>query len=239
MPYKSHVPGLAKLVERQMRNWELARAQRPQVPVEERPSVQDFITVSRTIGSGGAEVATQLAERLGWPMFDKEILQAMAGDDRIRHHLYEVMDERDLTWFEETARGLCLREASANDYFRRLTETVLSLARQGRAVFLGRGIDLILPMERGLRVRVTASWRQRRDALLQRLGLTREQAEIEIERITLEREEFIRKHFGVDANDPARLDLIINLERLTVSDAVELTLLAARLRGFEGAGLGS
>ncbi|HNQ24088.1 MAG TPA: cytidylate kinase-like family protein [Phycisphaerae bacterium] len=239
MPQRSQLPGLAKLVERQMRNWEIARAQRPDVPTTERPAVQDFIAVSRTVGSGGAEVASQLAERLGWPLFDREILQAMAGDDRIRHHLYEVMDERDLTWFEATARGLNLSEVSANDYFRRLTETVLSLARQSRAIFLGRGIDLILPRDRGLRVRVTAPRRQRLALLSQRLGLSPQETESELERITLEREDFIRRRFGVEANDPVRHDFVVNLERLTVHDAVELILRAARLRGFTGIDAGA
>ncbi|MCP5110323.1 MAG: cytidylate kinase-like family protein, partial [bacterium] len=65
----------SRLVERQMRNWELARAQRVEVPaVPGAKEVEHYVAISRTVGSGGSEVAVLLGERLGWPVFDKEIL---------------------------------------------------------------------------------------------------------------------------------------------------------------------
>jgi hypothetical protein len=82
-------PDLGKLVERQMRNWELSRAQRP-VPQPAAPprQVEDFVTISRLVEAGGQEVAHELGQRLGWPVFDREILQAMAHDDAVRARLY-------------------------------------------------------------------------------------------------------------------------------------------------------
>ena len=223
-------PALAKAVERQMRNWELARAQRLEVAPASRPTVQGFVAISRSVGSGGAAVACALAERLGWPLFDKEILRAMAGDDLIRRQLYESMDERDQSWFEQTLQGLTLRTYSPNDYFQRLTTAVLSLARQGNAVFLGRGADLILPRELGLRVRIIAPRARCLANLAAELKLEPDQAEPELERVTRERADFIRNHFRVEACDPERHDLLLNLERFAVADAVEVIVTAARLR---------
>ena len=215
-----------------MRNWELARAQRLEVAPAHRPTVQAFVAISRAVGSGGAVVARKLSERLHWPLFDKEILQAMAGDDRIRQQLYESMDERDQSWFEETLNGLTLSTYSPNDYFRRLTAAVLSLARQGNAVFLGRGVDLILPSDLGLRVRITAPRARRLANLAAELKLEPDAAEMELERVTRERAEFIRQHFKVEPTNPERQDLVLNLERFEVADAVELIATAARLRGL-------
>ena len=42
-------PGLARLVEREMGKWELARSQRE--AGEARPEVQEFVTVSRGVGT--------------------------------------------------------------------------------------------------------------------------------------------------------------------------------------------
>jgi len=84
------------MVEKQMRNWELAKAQRLTVPEPRRAEVEDFIAISRSVGAGGNSVAVVLGEALGWPVFDKEILQTMAGDDAIRREIYASMDERDI-----------------------------------------------------------------------------------------------------------------------------------------------
>ena len=223
--------GLERLVERQMRNWELARAQRLTVPKEQRADVEDFIAISRLVGAGGRELASRLGELLGWPVFDKELLGAMAGDDAMREHIYSSMDERDMSWSEETLRSIVQPEFVKNDYFHRLTQTVLSIARQGHAVFLGRAIDLILPQNRGLRVRLTAPTERRVKAYAAAGGLNDAEALQELTRIDHERAEFVRRHFQIDPVDATRADLTINLERLSVADAVELILLARERLG--------
>ncbi|MCO6436763.1 MAG: cytidylate kinase-like family protein [Phycisphaerae bacterium] len=216
--------GLSKLVEKQMRNWELARSQRLAMPETTRDSVEDFICISRQVGAAGHEVAGLLASRLNWPLFDKELLDTMAGDDAIRRQVYESMDERDVHWFEEMLRSLLQSEFARNDYFRRLSETVLSIARQGSAIFLGRGVDRILPQDRGLRVRLVAP----REYRIQRIaGLWRlppEQAAVEIDRVEADRAEFLKRYFRAEVDDPSRHDLVVSLARFTPVQAVELIL---------------
>jgi len=218
-----------------MRNWELlARAQRAaDEPRTDKPArgVFDFVSISREIGSGGFEVAATLGERLGWPVFDKQILQAMAGDDKVRARLYEAMDERDETWLESVMRWLMQGELRRDDYFHRLSETVLALARQSHAVFLGRGTDLILPREAGLRVRIVAPEKQRVQTLARRNGWDAKAAAAELERIGAERTDFIRNHFGKDEADPLRFDLTLNTGRMTPAQAVELIVYVLRRRG--------
>ena len=214
----------AKLVERQMRNWELARAQSLSVPAPQREEVEDFISLSRSVGTGGQEVATMLGQRLGWPVFDKEILGMMAGDDDLRRQVYASMDERDLSWYEENLRALMQPEFVKNDYFRCLTKAILSLARQGHGIFLGRGVDLILPQRVGFRVRLEARFETRVENFGKRRGLTPDQARAEVKRFEEEQAGFIRHHFGVDFADPTRYDLVVNLERLTPGQAVEMIL---------------
>ena len=218
----------ARLVERQMRNWELARAQRLSVPAPQRKDVEDFIAVSRAVGAGGVEVAARLGEALNWPVFDREILDVMAGDDEMRRQVYASMDERDMSWFEETASSLLQPEVVKNDYFHRLTETVLSLARQGHAVFLGRGADLILPQDIGFRVRLVAPRGTCVANLARRRNLSHKEAEAQVARLERQRAEFTQHHFQIDAADQTRHDLIINMGRFAPDQAVNL-ILSARL----------
>jgi cytidylate kinase len=222
---------LARAVEKQMRNWELAKAQRRTVPEPRRPEVEDFIAVSRQVGAGGRSISELLGERLGWPVFDKEILQAMAGDDTIRREIYASMDERDIGWYEETLRSLIQREFVKNDYFHRLTQTVLSIARQGHGVFLGRGIDLILPRRVGFRVRLVAPKEACVKNYAERHQIPLEQAEADVPRIEAEREEFIRRHFQVEADEPTRWDLVVNTGKFAFAQATDLILDARQRTG--------
>ena len=225
---------VAKVLERQMRNWELARAQRRTVPQVQRPEVEEFIAVSRGVATGGGEVAAHVGEQLGWPIFDKEILDLMAGDDTLRRQLYTSMDERDLGWCEEALRSLMHHEFVKNDYFRRLTETVLSIARQGHAIFLGRGCDLILPRHIGFRVRLIAPIASCVAQYAHEHDLTKDAATDEIRRIEEDRNTFIRNRYNVDPGDPTRFDLTINMERFSPSEAVELILCARKDLGLAG-----
>jgi hypothetical protein len=226
-----HDPALASAVERQLRDWSIARQQRLEsAPALPGRTVHDFITISRSVGCEGDAVARLVGERLGWPVFDKEILQAMAGDDQARKELYQSLDGRDMSWVEEATTAFLHPDFVRNDYFRRLVETAFSLARGGPAVFLGRGVDLILPRERGLRVRLGAS----RDACVAAYaaarGLPAAEARRQVDRIEKERAEFIRHHFRVEATDLSRFDLGINLDHISVRDAAELIIAAHNLR---------
>jgi cytidylate kinase len=223
-------PALARLVDRQMRNWELARSQRLAVPEPKRPEVEDFLCLSRLVGVNGLDVAGRLARRLDWPMFDKELLDAMAGNDRIRRLIYTTMDERDLSWGEAMLRTLGQPELARDDYFHRLCDTVLTLARQGSCVFVGRGADLILPHDRGFRVQLIAARAHRIDALARHRKLTPARAEQELERTERDRAQFLRRHFGASLDDAARHDLTVNLDRFTSDQAVDVVLAARDLR---------
>jgi cytidylate kinase len=157
----------------------------------------------------------------------------MAGDDSYRERLYSTMDERDLSWIEECLRSLSGDHYAKNDYFRRLRETVLALARKGHAIFLGRAADLILPQNVGLRVRLEAGREFRINQFAKANSLALDKAEQGVDGLEQDRAKFFLNHFGVDAAEPTRHDLIINVERFGTKQAVELIVAAMRLKGSE------
>lgn len=227
---------MSRLIERQLRNWELARAQRYIDPMAAQREVEEFITISRQVGAGGAEVASLVSERLGWPLFDREILTVMAGDDDLRRRVYSSMDERDVGWLEETVRALLHPGYSRSEYFHRLTRTVLSLARQGKSIFLGRGADLILPPGLGLRVSIVAPEAQRLRAIMQTTGQSEEDARRELVRLEQDRREFLHGIARKEVEPESRFDLVISLARLTPAQAAAVILKARETRQTERAG---
>ena len=51
-----------------------------------------IITIGRQFGSGGREVGQKLAEKLGIPFYDKELLKIAARDSGICEELFENFD---------------------------------------------------------------------------------------------------------------------------------------------------
>jgi cytidylate kinase len=123
-------------------------------------------------------------------------------------------------------------EYQKNDYFHRLTETLLCLARQSHAIFIGRSSDLILPKNKGLRVKVICSYEHRLANFAKHSGGTLKEAAKQVERISRERATFIWHNFQTDILEPTRFDLLINTERFDPQQAVELILKAMKLRGI-------
>lgn len=221
--------GVDKLIERQVRNWELSQSahKKGQEKIQE---VADFVTIGNSVGAGGLETANLLAERLDWPVFGRSILTQMAGDDKTLELLYRNLDERDETWLENAARSLLQRDARRNDYFPRLCRTILTLARKGPAIFIGRSADLILPRDRGLRVKVIASF----DYCVQNFAkydqISIEEATRQVKRIEKERSSFVQNRFHIDAYEPSRYDLLINTEEFTPEQRVEIIMEGMRIR---------
>lgn len=229
---KTSDPELDRIVERQLRNWEIARSQRFESEKKGAPrEVQEFVTVSRQVGAGGSRFAAALHAAIGWPLFDREILQAMSQDDRSDAALYEWMDERDMGWLEYILDHSVRGRFPPHDYFHKLSKMILAIARGGHAIFLGRAADLILPRDHGLRIWIVAPRERRVSDFAARYDLTPELAGRETDRIERERAQFIRHHFNRPHDDPIRFDLVINMDRIAVDQAVSVVVEALRARG--------
>lgn len=223
---------VGRLIEKQMRNWEIAKAQCVGEAAARGREVEPFVTLSRAVGLPGFELATALHERLKWPIFNRDVLQVMAGDDEYRHRIYKELDQRDVGWLEDFLRSVTQGRFSKEDYFHRLSETIVSLARKGRVIFLGRGADLILPRGVGLRVRITAPLEYCVDRFAAEKNLTPADARRRIAEIERERRSFLQAHFPADMDSESRHDLVINMEHFDLKQIVALVLAAMEARGI-------
>ena len=52
-----------------------------------------IITISRQYGSGGREIGKRLAEKLGIPFYDKELITLAAQQSGYSEHLFEKSDK--------------------------------------------------------------------------------------------------------------------------------------------------
>jgi cytidylate kinase len=183
------------------------------------------IALSRESGTYGAAVARQVGERLGWPVYDSELLQRIADDLGVRRSLLDNIDERQRGWLEERLAGLFVAsEVSEFAYFRHLLETILSLAKIGSCVIVGRGATKALPLATTLRVRVIAPLEHRITAVSREHGISREAAAERIQTTDRNRNRFVKDHFKMDPADPTNYDLLLNAERFTVAECADLVI---------------
>jgi cytidylate kinase len=185
------------------------------------------IALSREAGTQGTPVALEVGKRLGWPVYDHELLERVARDMGVHTRLLESVDEKRTSWLLEAFEGFMSGpRVSESAYVSRLVKTVLALGAYGECVIVGRGSALILPAETTLRVRLIAPIKDRIAAFNQRLGVPNEQARRQLAVVDHERNNFIRDHFFKDPADPRHYDLILNFARYGVSGCAGLILSA-------------
>ena len=225
-----------KILDRQIRKWELEKAvQAHERDAREKPGalLAPIITVSRQRGTGGTILAEKLAERFGYTLLHRDIIDRIVESSGYKRRIVESLDEHSKSqlqlWFESVLQGAYM---DASDYVKHLLEVIYSISQLGGAVVVGRGANFILGPERGFHIRVVAPREVRIRTLVQRDHLTEREALREIERLDHERAEFVRKVYGRSIDDPLGYDLVIN--NLSISMAAVTSLVAAAaLEKFE------
>ena len=202
---------------------------------EKAPVPGHYVTISREAESGGAEIARRLGERLGWSVLDRELVNELARRLELEARLLELMDETRVGWFSETLLNLFNSRLVLQDSYVSMLSRVIALAAfDGRVIIVGRGGNLVLPPNYGLRVRVVAPRALRLAALAEREGLDHKKAGALLDEIDASRADFVRRHFHVDADDPAAYDLVIDSARFGLGGSAELIYRALELRGLLG-----
>jgi cytidylate kinase len=202
---------------------------------EASPRPPCCITISREAGALGNSVATAIGKRLSWPVYDKEILDKIGEEMRRPPRHLEAVDERPGNWLEECLCGLLSEyHVSADAYIKYLLGTVRGLGAVGRCVIVGRGANYILPAGTTLRVRLVVSLEDRVQVMVRRLGLSEREAATWVEMKERQRLGFMKRYFGKDVTDPHEYDVVLNMSRLSIEDAMEAII--QMLQRFEGGG---
>ena len=180
-----------------------------------------WITFSRKMGTRGSEVAKRVASELGYRFYDTKAIHEMAQDLGLLGSVRAIDEKAPPVWQR-------LFSPRPMVYLERLYSVIYELAKQGDAVFLGRGSHLLLrDFPCALHVRVTASPETCLRTVMTQ-GLNREAAARAIQRTDAERSAFVKFAFGVDWEDPTRYDLVLNMDKLSVKLAVSTVLHVVR-----------
>ena len=198
------------------------------------------ITISRQYGSGGGEIAQRLADRLGWRLVSRSVLDEIAARARISPAVAAEHDERVDPWFQSMVRALWQGgfegAASTTETVPIDSETIAKYSAQivqeaalvGNAVIVGRGAQCILhDRQDTFHVSIYAPHSLRIANLRKRLP---EGANVEgkIDETDRQRASYVRRFFNRDWTD-RRLYHLCVCASVGVETAVEAILCAAGL----------
>lgn len=108
-----------------------------------------IITISREYGSGGREIGRKLAEQLGIPYYDNELISLAAKESGFDSDLFEEADQRKTTdfFYSMAAFGNTagVYNIPLNDQvFVIQSDVIRSVAKKGSCVIVGRCADYVL-----------------------------------------------------------------------------------------------
>ena len=167
------------------------------------------ITIEREYGSGAAEIARELASRLEWKVWDRELTAEIARVADVDPSSVSFCEERVDTTFQRLVkvfwRGSYERSMPLDhqtfdpDRMVRVGEQVMQhIANEGNAVIVGRGAPYFL-RDRGDVFHVFL-YAPRAEKLrrIQDMGTRLHEAEDMVDTVDRERIEFVKHYFGAD-----------------------------------------
>ena len=139
-----------------------------------------IITISREFGSGGHTVGKKVAERLGIPCYDNELIQKIAEQSGFVEEYIKEEGEHvpQSSWLASAFTGWTWNGPSNQDLLWTIQRNIiLELAEKESCVIVGRCADFILRDKNCLRVFIHASMEKRAVRIVNEYGERREAPE--------------------------------------------------------------
>jgi hypothetical protein len=189
------------------------------------------VALSREAGARGGTIARRAGRKLGWQVYDQELLEYMSQDPSVIQGMVDALGPAAAAWVEHHLERL-LRSERVSQYpsVVSMARIVLALGAQGGVVLIGRGAGCILPRESTLNVRVIAALEDRIAYMAQWLRLTAEEAAERVRLRDERRAEFVVNHFHRQPGDVYQYDLLLNSGVLGEDVCADLIARAATAR---------
>ena len=206
------------------------------------------ITIEREYGSGGRIMGKKLAEELGIPFYDDDILKLASEKSAVGEQFFRLADEKaGNNLLHKLGGGKkvdVLSEPSPKDkltspeaLFRFQSSVIRELAREQSCVIVGRAAGYVLEQDEeveGLvRIFVYADKVRKVQRTMEVDCIDEERAKKRIKKTDKERQEYYKYFTGSEWHNIKNYDLPINTTKFDLEQTAELIKTYIRLKGFE------
>ncbi len=202
-------------------------------------SQANMLTISHQYGSGGSRIARELGRRLGWSVWEKEIVRTIASQYKVSEEYLEAKDERVDSFIErmvglfgmggfesayEVPPPLWLNDAQLVRMTKGIVEEV---GKEGRAVIVGRaGNHILAKHPTAVHVFLFAPLPVRIERIMQTESLGHSAAEHRITGMDKIRSDYVHAFYHADWRDPHFYNLLIDTGVWSEEQTIEMTLWA-------------
>lgn len=216
-------------VQQQIKKWTKLYAKDGQKKKARIP----VITLCMEPGSGGCLIAEQVAKRLDFDFFHRDIIHKIAESARISTTVVESLEKGRLSGVQDFIASIVKDQyIHPSIYLDHLMKVVGTVGKHGGAVIVGRGANFIIPQNDRFAVRVVAPEDERIDRVAKRFGVPSDAARRRVTVRENRRRAFIRQSFNADIRDPIHYDLILNTAHMSVDASVE-SIIGAVMGGLQ------
>ena len=196
-------------------------------------SDQPIITVGRQYGSGGRYVAKLLADKLGIPFYDKELLTEAARSSGINEEVMENYDEKQgknlffsllgASPMRSDTTGMYLDMPLNHRIFLAQFDTIRRIAGEGPCVIVGRCADYVLrDQDNVLNVFVKADTEHRVKRIIRYNGADPMKAEEILRKADKQRAAYYNYFATGNWGDVSNYDLCVDTGTLGIQGCVDL-----------------
>jgi cytidylate kinase len=170
----------------------------------------NVLTIEREYGSGAAEIAQKLADRLGWKLWDQLLTDEIASHMQCdRQHIEEHGERKDPLYyrlFKSFLRGSFegsqtvpqMKIADAEGIRRVAEQMVRAAAKEGNCVIVGRGSAYYLrDLPNAFHIFIYAPFEDK-VRRLQQAGKGEKDAIERVQTVDEDRAAFIKQYFGIE-----------------------------------------
>ncbi len=213
---------LTKIVEERITSWEhQSAAKKISTPADKSYPV---ITISRDFGGRGAALATLIGEKVGFKVWNDELIEAVADHLGSDEEFIKSLDERRREMVEDAVLGF-LKNVNTNvNYIRSLKRVVRTIEAHGNAIIVGRGSNYICENPGSFHVRVVATLKNRVAGFAKRENITKNEARSQIKKKDSERAEFVEFNFKKDVTEASDYDITLNSGTFSLDDMMSIVI---------------
>lgn len=211
-----------QIIEEQISNWK----RRSSLLIKQSKStpIYPVITISREFGALGAAVAAEIEKKVGFKVWDKDLLIAITNELGGGIRAVELLDEKKQQTLEETITGFIRNMPTSSTYLRSLIKVVHTVEEFGNSVIVGRGANYICQKKGVLNVRVVCPLRDRVERYAKREKISQNKAQSIIENKEKERNEFVKLNFNRDQTTASDYDLVLNSKEFTPAQMADIVI---------------
>lgn len=195
-------------------------------------AMETVITISRQYGSGGRFIGRKLAEALGIPFYDKELITMAAEESGMSKELFEKADEKagssllyTLSMNSYLLHGMAgVPDLPLNDkVFLIQSEMIRKVADKGPCVIVGRCADYVLrEKENCLNVYIYSDLNDRVARATTYYGLSPERAREQMQKMDKKRASYYNFYTNLKWGRAENYDLSLNSAKVGIDGCVDV-----------------